>query len=141
MLYSFPGPFVFQKEVPEHHEIKDKYLPKILEDIKLNKDKYIIPNWNCEVYSTMYHRVDFLDDQDLVNKIIWNPLDECLSQVKLTMLPKNSRISDLWYNYYDEGFFQESHTHSECSFSGIYLLKLEEKKYNYFFQSFSSSIF
>ncbi len=141
MLYQFPGPFIFSKEISDHQQIKDKYLPKIVDDIEANKEKYIIPGWNCEVYSTMLNQVDFLFDDDLVNKVIWEPLDECLEQTKLSKVPKSSNIHQLWYNYYDEGFFQEAHTHGNSSFSGIYLLKLEEENTTSFVNNTSHEYF
>ena len=39
MFYQFPGPFIFYKEIDEHQQIKEKYLPMIMEDIKVNKNK------------------------------------------------------------------------------------------------------
>lgn len=126
MHYQFPGPFIFYKEIDNHQEIKKKYLPIILEDIKLNKHKYKRKDWNCDVYTSLGHKIDFLFDDMITDNVIWKPFDECISNVHLTKTPYESKICDLWYNYYTEGFFQECHVHEFSSFSGIYILSLDE---------------
>jgi hypothetical protein len=127
MFHIFPGPFVFSTEVKNHKNIKDEYLPKILRDLEDNKSKYMVPNWNCKVYSTYDNIIDIHFDEDFTEEVIWNPLDECFENIEFLNSPKDSIITQFWYNYYEDGFFQEVHTHGTSSFSGIYILSLEEK--------------
>lgn len=133
MFYQFPGPFIFYKEIGEHQEIKEKYLPMIMEDIKVNKDKYQKEDWNCDVCTSIDSKIDFLWDDMILDNVIWNPFDECISTVHLVHKPYESKIRDLWFNYYTEGFYQECHVHEFCHFSGIYILSLDEENTTSFF--------
>lgn len=133
MFYQFPGPFIFYKEIDEHQQIKEKYLPMIMEDIKVNKDKYQREDWNCEVYTSLSYKVNFLWDEMIKDNVIWKTFDECISTVQLTKIPHESKICDLWYNYYTEGFYQECHVHEFCHFSGIYILSLDEENTTAFY--------
>lgn len=51
-----------------------------------------------------------------------------LEQVDLVRYPIDSKLSAIWFNIYEEGSFQEVHVHNgnSVSFSGIYLMELNE---------------
>ena len=115
----------------------------IMEDIKVNKDKYQKEDWNCDVCTSIDSKIDFLWDDMILDNVIWNPFDECISTVHLVHKPYESKIRDLWFNYYTEGFYQECHVHEFCHFSGIYILSLDEENTTSFFnrgQVYSSEL-
>ena len=133
MLYTFPGPFVWWGKVERHQEIKKVLLPQIDQLIKEIPEDLVVPHWNCTVHSSFGKGISFLRDPVLKKEIVWDPLDACLSEVTLTQRALTSRISEIWFNQYEANFFQEVHDHGGASFSGIYLLELNEANSTAFF--------
>lgn len=149
MLLNWPAPFLFWTEVNNHNEIKKTLLPKIKEQVS-NPKYYNKPlqmrrpgdsRWDCEVVTTFFDRDD--DDvknlftKDIMRDIIASPMKElfndpmCLVPVK----PTKTNITEIWYNHYESEYFQEIHAHHGATFSGIYLLELNEPNTTVFYNN------
>lgn len=130
MIETFKPPFIFWTEIPNHKQIKEKYLPQIKKSFEENKEDMRVARWNCEdSYSSIDVSTPYLRDNEFVDSVIWNPLDEMLSEVDLCMYPSDSELSNIWFNYYVKGGYQEVHIHDGSnfpSFSGIYLMDVNE---------------
>jgi len=137
-LYTFPTKFVYWNAVKKHKSVKKEYYPKILCDFNKNKKKFreaVKSNWNCDCYSSFFESGynEDIFDKKFINKVIWNNFDQMLSYLNNSILnlptPKTSVVSNIWYNFYNQGMFQEVHKHynnkSKCQFSGVYLMHLE----------------
>jgi len=142
--FVFPAPFVWWKKLKDHETIKEKYLPLIEEDYNLNKDFYNSKNsWNCDVTTSFFEELKIcpLFDDNFCNDVIWNPIDEMLADMTDRLdgirMPIESKVKQLWYNRYQPGNWQEIHNHqvhfSMVSFSGIYLLDLNEENTTTFY--------
>ena len=142
---SFPSPFVWWSKVKNHSEIKSKYLPLIDVDFDLNRNVYDKNNtWACQVTSSFFNGSDTspIFDTNFYNSVVWDCLDKMLEELSKKLylpVPIESRISRIWYNKYDPGSWQEIHDHSPCfnygeTFSGIYLLDLNESNGTVFYQ-------
>lgn len=139
MLKLFPCNFVYSEKIQQHDEIKLKYLPKILQDSERNGERYRSnTQWYCKVTSSFFagfdHNFD-LFDEGLCNSIVWNPLNNFLSNMKEInsdyWIPSESEVSEIWYNLYQKGDYQDMHTHlgplhTIFNFSGIYILSSKE---------------
>lgn len=138
MLHTFPAPFVWWKSIENHREIKETLLPLIKREVQENPERFKVPAWDCEVYSSFNCYTPFLNDPGFLEKVVWNPLDECLSEVRLSVTPRESVLKSIWFNAYEPGFFQEAHNHIPHSFSGIYLLDVNEINTTNFLYNLSS---
>lgn len=140
-LKVWPSPFIFWTEVENHNEIKNNYLPKIKEKSleeqyhttpgKINRVEGEQPSvWNCEVVTTYFHRKQLQDffAEELVESIVKKPLLKLYDEQKCPVQnrPKKHILKEIWFNFYKPGFYQEPHDHSGTTFSGIYLLELNE---------------
>ena len=133
MLHNFLGPFVWWGEVKRHQEIKEEILPKIDHVVKHSPEEVRVPGWNCEVYASYGKKVAFLESQELLKEVVWDSLDSCLTEAQLSRTATESRLAGIWFNQYERGFFQEVHDHGDASFSGIYLIELNEPNTTSFF--------
>jgi hypothetical protein len=145
MIKNFRSPFLFHRNVPNHKRIKEDVLPKIKSELE-NKEKYHnVGSWNAEVYTSFNYRLDFLHDPKFIDSVIWDSMDqmvgELLDDKSLTTYPKSSNCKSIWFNYYEPGGFQEVHDHlgESVSFSGIYLLHVEEPNTTFFYNPNSNS--
>lgn len=149
MLLNWPSFFLFWTEVENHKEIKETLLPQIKEQSK-NKEYHNAPlqvreigdsRWDCEVITTFFNREDpevkDLFTKEILRSIIARPMKKlfndsnCLVPVK----PTKTHISEIWYNHYENGHFQEIHAHHGATFSGIYLLELNEPNTTTFYSN------
>lgn len=141
----FPGPFIYVHKLNNHEQIKKILLPYIEKDLEL------CPVVNCDneysqssYYNNKVEFSNYLRERDLVDKIVWDPLDSCIDEFPFRVRNpiKKSHISDIWYNSYQPGGHYGFHTHGNSTFSGIYLLHLEEPNKTVFFgQGSSNSIY
>jgi len=145
MLVRWPSPFLFWTEVENHKEIKKELTPKIY-DQSSNMKYYNKPmqirkpgdsNWNCEVITTYFDRKDSntLFSEDILRSIVSEPLEKFFndSNCPVENKPQKTFIPEIWYNVYKEGYEQEIHAHHGATFSGIYLLELNEPNTTVFF--------
>ena len=145
MLLNWPSPFLFWTEIENHQQLKEELKPKILEqssDMKFyNKPMQLRKpgdsTWNCEVITSYFDREssNSLFTKDILYSIISKPLDDLFLEEKCPMMnkPKNTYISEIWYNVYREGYEQEIHAHHGATLSGIYILELNEPNTTMFF--------
>ena len=125
MLIQCNSPFLFYCNIPNHKEIKENYYPLILNSFR-EIDVNPPLDWNCNVKTTVNYELSFLREDHLLDSIVWNPMDQMLKEVKLNYYPKNSDVSTIWANLYQEMFFQEVHNHvgphNLSHFAGIYII-------------------
>ena len=124
MIETFKSPFIFWTPVPNHKQIKKKILPQIRQTYLEEKENLLIKRWDCKVFSSIELSLPYFDEE-FVTSVIWNSFDKMLTEVDLVEYPSNSRLNEVWFNYYPKGGYQEVHTHEDTSgttFSGVYLL-------------------
>lgn len=140
MLKIFPPNFVFSQKVENHQEIKEKYYSRILDDNQKNGEIYKTNNnWYCKVSSSFFandpQRNFLLFDEDFMKDVVWDNFRLFFKEMRKIVddynLPQRSDITEIWYNIYQKGEFQDMHSHlgpfhGSCNFSGIYLIHLEE---------------
>ena len=146
MIELFPGPFVFHTQISNHEKLKKKFLPQINRLIKEKSEVFVPTDWKCDCKTSFFAKEDsdsLLNDIELVKSIVWDPLDQMLSESKnidgglctqqIKYAPSQSSLDHLWFNQFDKGQFQEPHDHADGTyqnvsptFSGIYLLELNE---------------
>ena len=61
------------------------------------------------------------------------------SEVNNLKTPRQSTVTEIWYNYYNTLQGQEVHNHSGSSLSGIYLLHLQEENKTVFYSHSSTN--
>jgi hypothetical protein len=146
-IYNFPSQFVYWEKIEKHNEIKKNILPSILEHSSNLYKSYSEEDIGyCEKFKcrTSYFLrgeddtflFDLLSVYDYLNLIVWNSVDNLLSNEKLNIqqFPRTSKISKIWYNVYSPGGHHDMHTHGfHEGFSGIYILDLSEKNTTKFF--------
>lgn len=146
-IYNFPSQFVYWEKIEKHDEIKKNILPSILEHSSDLDKLYSKENVEyCRKFKckTSYFLsgdddaflMNLLSVYDYLNTIIWNSLDNLLSNEKLNIqdFPKKSKIDKIWYNVYSPGGYHDMHTHGfHEGFAGIYILDLSETNTTTFF--------
>jgi hypothetical protein len=147
MLITWPSPFVYWTEVKNHKLIKETLSGDIKNHSKdfkyynspMKTRKIGDPKWDCEVITTFFDRDDVKDffTQEIVEQIIGEPLDEMFvdSNFPIKIKPKETILTEIWYNVYKPGYSQEIHAHHGATFSGIYLLELNEPNTTVFFSN------
>jgi len=151
MQHIFPPDFVFWTSIENHKEVKDYLLPLIKQ--KEEESIKTPTRWYCDVNSSFEKNSigennfnQFLLDPKIIKDIVWNPLDKMLSEVKNLPIPKESSISECWYNSYTIGQYQEIHNHLADSFivneksfkdtfSLIYIIDSQDEKNRTMFYS------
>jgi len=142
MLYRFPTNFVYWEKISDSKKIKEQLLPVVLEKKKFTHN--IPAGWRCKLntsFSKDYDFNNFLYEEDLLKKIIWDPIDRMFNQLENEIpIPKYSHINQAWYNIYETGdATQEIHNHLgnsfkikdveyTCLYSVIYILESQEDK-------------
>lgn len=143
-FYIFPTPFVWWTKIENHLEIKNKYLPLIETDYNLNKKIYNQRStWACNVTSSFFNESSQVFDNTFFDNVVWSSVDKMLDELSTKLyrfpIPSESRLCRVWYNKYDPGSWQEIHDHSPTfnqgeTFSGVYLMDLNEKNGTVFYQ-------
>jgi hypothetical protein len=124
-LHTFPAPFIFFYEVPNHEEIKARILEKIQDGESLKRSSNLESNSNV---NTSYWDEDltrWLGSSDFLKDIVWEPLDALLETEAVPKTPKVSTLRDIWVNQFEAGSWHGTHIHSTSDFSGIYVVSLE----------------
>jgi hypothetical protein len=140
-LQVWPSPFVFWTEVEKHEEIKNTYLSKIKNESieekyhvtpgKINRVEGEAPSvWRCEVTTSYFHRKELKDffSEEIIEYIVKKPLSKFYEHERcpVPIKAKKHILKEIWFNTYKPGYFQEMHDHNGTTFSGIYLLELNE---------------
>ena len=121
---------IFQNHIRENHILKDELLKKI-ENQHDNSDLKIPEGWTTDNLCTSFSY------QDLNFSLFGNTrtLFEYYSYVtKFFDRPVEFQIDHIWFNHYDNGDWQEEHTHTgdhvfqyPSTFSCIHFLKFDPK--------------
>lgn len=140
-IFTFPSAYIFQYSVPNHKEIKDNLLPKILQEYEENQQKksyrwYLRSNSNLT--TNFKHAMPTLLSPKQQTDIIWNGFDEMLAMFfapdstlrPCEAMPVKSNIDGYWWNVYNEGDYVEVHSHGTSGISGFYILDLPENQEN-----------
>ena len=143
-IHFLDFPFVAWYPVLNHDEIKEKYV-SIIQEHKEQIESYPTSTLDNTVSSYFErHQHNPLKQQDLTDAIIWQPLDKLFTEfpfqnLSLEQQPKQSNITDIWWNYYYPNGFARPHKHNTSDFSGIYLLHNEEPNTTSFIQTSGES--
>lgn len=139
-LSIFPQDFFWWHKVEEHDDIKQLLMDAIDDDLEKHKTTYLIyNNWDCEIASS-YHNgkgtvSTVLIDTKVTNiflEILWKYFSlmlDCIHEEILRgiSMPSRASLSDIWFNRYDAGHWQEVHDHTGTWFSGIYFLDVPQE--------------
>lgn len=130
-LFQFTPPYVFHYRLPNHNEIKQRYLPQIKDFYKQHQSdaKY---NWSAVTVSNMktsYHidnNVFF--DANFCDQVIYKAIDELItSHPVLSQKQVKTKIQNIWWNVYNHGDCADFHSHGlSTGISGLYVLESTE---------------
>jgi hypothetical protein len=143
MIYLFPGDFVYWSKVKNHDHIKESLLPIIYNNLSAT-DNNQQGKWLCDV-NTEFFDSDCSKYLSLITDAVYPALDKMFIELKNLIpdlrIPKTSTVLSIWYNHYEINGNQEIHAHGivESTFSGIYILNLNEENKTVFF-SYNTSI-
>jgi hypothetical protein len=136
-IFEFTPPFVFHTKVNRHEEVKQIYLPKILEEFEKNKlkDEYYFGGRKTNLCHSNIEKPPSVFDKFFFDNVIFEPLNELLRkhQIYKNQEIKTAGLNKIWWNVYDTGDHVYLHDHGESVFfkkikiSGFYLLNLEGK--------------
>jgi hypothetical protein len=134
-LHLFAPPFVYSEEVTNHSKIKESLFPEIA---KLAKDKGVNSSkWNCDCFTSWETDLNsFLEKEEVLREIVWSPLENLTKSFLGQFVPSlvSAKLIEIWFNFYEKGYFQEIHTHDlekpSNVISGIYILHLEQPGQN-----------
>ena len=127
MKYNLFESYVWKSKIK--YDNKNKLIKKLLEDFSENKNKFT-RKWNCFVYSSFDEDIQKNIPDDLIDSIeekILEYLKECPEHLQI-----NGKyiIHQIWYNIYENNYFQETHNHEGALFSGCYYLKFNKEKHH-----------
>lgn len=104
----------------EENIVSDEENADFITEIEKLKSKITVGgrNWNTDVYNTC-------DTYDLrKNKILKNLCKKIEEHTNIFAKSFNSehnyKLTDCWFNYYNQGDFQETHHHANSIFSAVY---------------------
>ena len=144
MFNTFKTDFIYHQRINNYEEINESILEKI-SDLDGTEGR----TWTYSKCKTSYHNGenDFLRDDYYLKDMVWDPYDRMLTGDRDVIpffdnnRPKSSGISEIWYNIYTKGEYQEIHNHStpstnldgdiyDCSFCFIYIVELPDGEKN-----------
>jgi hypothetical protein len=141
-MIVWPSPFLFWTEVENHEEIKKILLPEIKKESrkekyhttpgKIHRKEGVEPQvWQCEVI-TSYFDADSSKEllkKNLTSLVIQTALKKFYSDPNCPVQnkPRKHNLQEIWFNVYEPGYWQEEHMHNGSTYSGIYLLELNEE--------------
>lgn len=145
-LFQFAAPYVFHHKCKNHQQIKEVYLPKIMEVYNQNNQNSQY-KWSPTTHSDM--KTGFgrnnknVFDKNFCDLVVFPALDELFKKLPMysgANSPLSSRIQFIWWNVYENGDYAPIHSHGSGIdlISGVYLLDLKEVNLTTF--SFENSI-
>jgi hypothetical protein len=128
MLHHFNSPWISVQQVAKHQEIKDKLMPIMLAyyEEHLTDPNYI---WGkSQTVNSHYHQDLTVFDADMIQEIVWNPLDAMFEEQKQSgmKMPEKSHLIGMWWNIYPPHSWAPTHKHLGYDISGTYFLELDE---------------
>lgn len=120
-LYEFDAPFVYWTQVENHDKIKPRLMP-FINKLSENNNSTVTVDGST---STYYHQTYPYITGDMLESIIWKPLDEMMNVKGLEKPMDGYSIEGLWWNNYAPGGRTEVHKHERADWSGVYILHLE----------------
>ena len=142
MIYLFPGDFIFWSSVKNHESIKQSLLSMISNNLSATSDNQRY-KWLCDV-NTEFFNQNVFKYLPLITNQIYPSLDKMFLELQNLSnnfkVPKVSTVTQIWYNHYEANGNQEVHSHAGSSFSGIYILNLNEENKTVFC-SYNASMF
>lgn len=139
MFYFFPIDFVYSNKIKNHRNIKDKILNQIQSRVDDEKGCVSIDHVFQSYYNGNKYN-SFLFDEEILNNIVWQPLEQMLSELKEKfdfpwLRPESSVILNCWYNRYDKDDYIGLHDHLANSrdgytpsFSFVYIVDTDGQK-------------
>ena len=142
-IFTFPSPFVYSTQIENHQEIKQEVLPKILQLAEGKQDDISYqwaPGRNSGNLVTNYSQA-ISDLNSCLNPshytdIIWKPLDDMYNTILSDDYsidyslsnPKQTTITQIWWNVYEKDSQAPIHTHGHGHglISGVYILHSTE---------------
>ena len=123
MKYNLFDSYIWKSKIK--YDNKDKLIETLSKDFYKNKNK-LTPDWKCFIYSSYKHPEQDNIPEDLLD-IIEEKISEYLNNCPEELQIKGTYIlSEVWYNIYEENYFQEPHNHGNALFSGCYYLKFNK---------------
>lgn len=138
MHYIFPSDFIFWKPANEHKKNKQELISLIKENLNKTQDKQL-NYWLCDVNTEFFENNNYQKYINLILNEIYPAVDMLFSEINNLKTPKQSTVTQIWYNYYSASQGQEVHAHSGSSLSGIYLLDLQEENKTVFYSYASNN--
>jgi hypothetical protein len=140
-IISLPTAYIYKYSVPNHQEIKQILLPKILNEYESNKHKKSY-RWNPDSQSNITTNYSIRDSSLLSHQqqldIVWNAMDAMFDVMydensiirPSDEVPIQSKLNSCWWNVYNEGDYVELHNHYHAGVSGFYILDLPDNQTN-----------
>jgi len=136
MLHRFSSPWLFVHQVSAHEQIKSKLKPMMLDYYNEHKDDQDYQWSNSPMINSHYHQDLTVFDSQMVNEIVWKPLDLMFDELKRTntkydddelfYMPAKSHLIGMWWNIYPPDTWAPLHAHAGYDLSGAYFLELDE---------------
>lgn len=151
-FFYFPSDIVYWEKTPHHKRIKEKFLPIIMSiHNKIKNNPFPSSELNTSFYYDNKIRSEnhFLNDKDLLNNVIFKTISNMRTKHNakgtFPILYNNLFLHTAWWNHYDQGHFQEPHSHLTNpivldnieffpAFSVVYILHDPNDKNNLLFQ-------
>ena len=151
-FFYFPSDIVYWEKTPHHKRIKEKFLPRIMSiHNKIKNNPFPSSELNTSFYYDNKIRSEnhFLNDKDLLNNVIFKTISNMRTKHNakgtFPIFYNNLFLHTAWWNHYDQGHFQEPHSHLSNSilldnieffpaFSVVYILHDPNDKNNLLFQ-------
>ena len=122
-IISAPSDFLYFDQIKEHDEIKEKIIDKINDLLRTDEVKENKPFKDC-IFKTSFKKDkvnSFLLDDFIVNKLVWDPLDNLICKYNKLHFFKisvsSTIITSCWFNAYEKTNFQEIHEHKTKPFA------------------------
>ena len=113
---------VYHFKVPDHNQIKEKYLPDIIKNYEEGGfDKHKTNDWHTHSIHTSFN-----DENQIIEK-----LPSSYSELFDAVMPvKWQGKFTLWHNVYKKFEYQEIHHHIPSDFSAIHFLSFDKTEHN-----------
>ena len=135
MIHEFQGPFVYWTEVDNHASIKSRLMP-FIKKLSENNNSTVTVDGST---STYYHQTYPYITGDMLEEIVWKPLDDMMNTKGLEKPEDGYGIEGLWWNNYTDGGRTQVHKHERADWSGVYVLHLEGENTTTFCSQYGQS--